>query len=392
MRIRDICYYNKLIGPRNQLIVKVETDNGFYGIGESGFSGRELAVCGALDHLKEFVIGKDPRAIGAIWQEMYRGAYFEGGRTISAAISALDIALYDILGKYLNTPVYQLLGGKQRDYIPCFATTSAQGAKKLITEVEALLADGWSVIRISPQCEESKKGYFDMTMLEFDPFMCVVETASAIRSVRDALGYHFQLGIDLHHRLSPSELLSFCNRLYPGDLDFIEEPLRAQNPNVYKSLQDRISIPLAIGEEISNKWDYLPYLSEGLTQFIRQDICNIGGFTEAMKVAAVAETYYIDQMPHNPLGAICTAATVHFAAAVPLFHSMEYRSMSKDMEGLYGSGYFRGELYAEKGAITVPERPGLGIELEIDAIEKSEDFHMWEPKHLHKPDGSYTNW
>ena len=128
MRITDIKPLPVWVGNRNQLVVKVETDEGIYGLGESGLSGRELAVIGALQHFREFLIGKDPMQIGRIWQELYRGQYFEGGRVLLAAQSAIDIALYDIAGKALNVPVYQLLGGKHRDVIPCFATATGAGA------------------------------------------------------------------------------------------------------------------------------------------------------------------------------------------------------------------------------------------------------------------------
>ena len=146
MKIRDIKTYPTLIG-RSQLIVKVETDEGIYGWGESGLSSRELAVAGAIRHFREFLIGRDPMNIGALWQEMYRSNYFEGGRVLTAAMSAIDIALHDIKGKALGVPVYQLLGGKQRDYIPLFATTSAPMGPQLIDDARLLLEQGWTVIR-----------------------------------------------------------------------------------------------------------------------------------------------------------------------------------------------------------------------------------------------------
>src|SRR5919109_1829506 len=135
------------VGIRNQLLVKVETDEGIVGWGESGLSGREKAVAGALEHYAQFLIGRDPMRIGALWQEMYRSQYFEGGRVLTAAISAIDIALHDIKGKALGVPVYQILGGKQRDLIPTFASTSAPMGPKLIEDARLLVDQGWSVIR-----------------------------------------------------------------------------------------------------------------------------------------------------------------------------------------------------------------------------------------------------
>ena len=150
MKISDVKVYPVWVGSRNQCLVKVETDEGIYGWGESGLSSRELAVAGAVRHFREFLIGRDPMQIGALWQEMYRSQYFEGGRVLTAAISAIDIALHDIVGKALNVPVYQLLGGKQRDFIPCFATVPAPMGPQLIEGVKLLIEHGWKVIRTVP--------------------------------------------------------------------------------------------------------------------------------------------------------------------------------------------------------------------------------------------------
>jgi galactonate dehydratase len=145
MKITDIKPYPIWVGSRNQMVVKVETDSGLYGYGEAGLSGRELAVTGAVRHYREFLIGQDPMQAGALWQQMYRSQYFEGGRTLTAAISAIDMALYDIKGKALGVPVYQLLGGKQRDYVPCFATAQTPMGPKLVENVQALIEHGWDV-------------------------------------------------------------------------------------------------------------------------------------------------------------------------------------------------------------------------------------------------------
>ena len=150
MKITDIKVYPVWVGTRNQCLLKIETDEGLYGWGESGLSGRELAVVGAVKHYREFLMGRDPRRIGALWQEMYRSQYFEGGRVLGAAISAIDIALHDLVAKSLGVPVYQLLGGKQRDFVPCFATMFAPTLEGLIEGAKLLLREGWNVIRTVP--------------------------------------------------------------------------------------------------------------------------------------------------------------------------------------------------------------------------------------------------
>src|SRR5215212_9239153 len=158
MKIVDVKVFPVWVGHRNQLLVKIETDEGVYGWGESGLSGRELAVVGAINHYREFLIGQDATQIGALWQTMYRSQYFEGGRVLSAAISAIDIALHDLNAKALGIPVYQLLGGKQRDYVPCFATTDAKSQQELIDNAKLLISAGWYVIRTTtfhPPAEEN---------------------------------------------------------------------------------------------------------------------------------------------------------------------------------------------------------------------------------------------
>ena len=150
MKITDILCYPVWEGVRNLLLVKVETDEGYYGWGESGVSGRELAVQGAVQHYREFLLGRDPRRIGALWQEMYRSQYFEGGRILTGAISAIDIALYDLVAKKLGVPVYQLLGGAHREYVPGFVTTQSPMGPQLVEEVQALYQAGWQAIRTMP--------------------------------------------------------------------------------------------------------------------------------------------------------------------------------------------------------------------------------------------------
>ena len=149
MKIADIQFYAFNPGFRNVQVVRVESDNGYYGWGEAGLSSRDLAVGGAVSHFRDFLIGQDPRRIGRIWQETYRSQYFEGGRVLTTAMSAIDIALYDLVAKSLSVPVYQLLGGKQRDFVPCFVSTRSQNRDDLIEEVKGYVADGWECIRTS---------------------------------------------------------------------------------------------------------------------------------------------------------------------------------------------------------------------------------------------------
>ena len=383
MKITDIKTYPTWVGRRNQCIVKVETDEGIHGWGEAGLSGRELAVASAIKHYREFLLGRDPMQIGALWQEMYRSQYFEGGRVLTAAISAIDIALYDIAGKALGVPVYQLLGGKQRDYVPCFATTPAPMGPKLLDDVKLLLEHGWNVIRTVPGHPEGERGVFE-------PRESIGLTAEWMVKVREMVGPGPVLGIDYHHRLNVAEAASFCQRLPSGTLDFIEEPIRDETPEAYETLRTMTNVPFAIGEEFSSKWAFLPYIERGITNFARIDVSNVGGLTEAMKVAGWAEAHYIDLMPHNPLGPICTAATIHLAAAVPNFSWLEVRNTPTENLGFDDQELFPAQPKLEGTRFPVPTAPGLGVEFN-EELASQQSFKFNRSWFLRRRDGSLTN-
>lgn len=382
-RITAIRPYAVWIGGRNQLIVKVETDSGVFGWGESGLSGREKAVIGAIEHFAPLLEGQDAFNIAGIWQALYRSQYFEGGRVLQAAISAIDIALHDIKGKALGVPVYDLLGGRQRDSVPTFASTASTQFDQTLTQAKSLKDRGWDCIRVFPD-------FANLT--QFDPRAHIAPTAAMCREVRAELGEDITLGIDWHHRLSVAEAASFCQRLPSGTLDFIEEPIRDETPEAYEALRRMTDIPFAIGEEFASKWQFLPYIERDIHQFNRLDLCNVGGLSEAMKVAAMSEAHYVDVMPHNPLGPICTAASVHFGAAVANFSWLEVRAIS---DGVYAIDD-ASDLYTRQPRLNgtsydVDPEPGLGIDINED-YAKELGFKFWNAPMLKRPDGSVTNW
>tara|TARA_R110002020_G_scaffold56372_2_gene155965 strand:+ start:415 stop:1572 length:1158 start_codon:yes stop_codon:yes gene_type:complete len=385
MKITGIKPYPVWVGHRNQLIVKIETDEGIFGWGESGLSGREKAVLGAIEHFRQFLIGRDPMAIGAIWQELYRSQYFEGGRVLLAAQSAIDIALHDIKAKALGVPVYQLLGGKHRDVIPTFASTGAINGDETLDAARQLIDRGWSTIRFFPAAWDNDGGIFE-------PRESIGKTAKFLTMAREALGNEIVLGIDYHHRLSVAEAASFCQKMPSGTLDFLEEPIRDETPQAYEALRRLTDVPFAIGEEFASKWQFLPYIERDIHQFNRLDLCNVGGFTEAMKVAGWSEAHYVDLMPHNPLGPICTAATIHFSAAIANFFALETRANATDLYAGTPTTEMFPQMPVLDGAVfNVPQGPGLGIEVN-EALVEAASFRFWEAPHLKRRDGSVTNW
>ena len=383
MEITDIKAFPVWVGHRNQLVVKVETDEGIHGLGEGGLSSRELAVKGAVEHFSDWLVGRDPMRRGALWQEMYRSQYFEGGRVLTAAISAIDIALHDIAGKALGVPVYQLLGGKHRDFVPCFATTGGSSYEELLDGVTALLDRGWPAIRVGL----TKPQYEDPDL--FEPRESIPLTAEWMTRLREDVGSGPVLGVEYHHRLDVAQAASFCQRIPMGTLDFLEEPIRDESPEAYEALRRMTDIPFALGEEFASKWQFLPYIERGLTNFARVDVCNVGGLTEAKKVAGWAEAHYINLMPHNPLGPICTAASIHLAASVPNFAWLEAHATPRESREL-ASDMFPIQPTLEGTRYSVPDSPGLGVEFNED-LASEQELKMFDPVHLRRRDGSHTN-
>ncbi len=256
----------------------------------------------------------------------------------------------------------------------------------MIEQGRLLIEQGWQAFRLSM----ATGGQHDDPNL-FEPRESIAVTARWMVAAREELGEEVVLGIDYHHRLSVAEAASFCQKMPSGTLDFIEEPIRDESPGAYASLRSMTDVPFAIGEEISSKWHFLPYIERGLTQFARLDICNVGGFTEAVKVAGWCEAHYIDLMPHNPLGPVCTAATIQLSAAVPNFSWLEARATPVESLGHDAAEIFPVQPKLEGSMYPVSDAPGIGVDVNEQLLERYE-FRFAEAAHLHRKDGSYTNW
>lgn len=386
MKITAVKGFPIFVGQRNQFVIKIETDEGIYGIGEGGISGRELAMQGMLDHFADILIGMDPRRIEHIWQLLYRGAYFEGGKIVGAVISAVDIALWDILGQFLNAPIWQLLGGAVRDRVPCFATPGSLSSPDVVERAVKAVENGWKVLRFTPGMPTD--GWTGDDGSIYEPLESINNAVAGLRTLRKELGPDIALAIDFHHRLSAAESAVFCRRVEDLHLYFVEEPMRCEDPNAYAQLRRMTGVPFALGEEFSSKWAFAPYIERGLLNFARIDVCNVGGLSESRKVANWCETHYIDVMPHNPLGPISTAACVHLASAITNFAYLEYipshytdapRDLFPQMIDMAGTTF------------PLPTAPGLGVDFDEDAAA-NHPYRTWIAPRYHRQDGSYTNW
>jgi galactonate dehydratase len=386
MKITAVKGFPVQTGTRCSFIVKVETDAGIAGLGEGGMSGRELAMQGALEHYARLLAGMDPRRIEHIWQLLYRSQYFEGGKIFGAIISAIDIALWDILGQSLGVPVYQLLGGACRERVRCFTTLGALTGPHVVEQARAAVEAGWGTLRFGPGM--AGEDWIGGDGAVYEPLESLDLAATWIGAVRAAVGSGVGLIIDFHHRLSVAEAALFCQKAAGVHLLCLEEPIRAQSPKAYQQLRAMTPMPFAIGEEFSNKWEFAPYIEEGITSYARIDVCNVGGFSEARKVAGWCEAHYIDIMPHNPLGPVSTAACIHLCAATSNFALLEHLPAVAER--------FPRDLFPVMPALDVdcyplPTTPGLGVIFDEEAAAEHA-FAFWNPPLWRRRDGAHTNW
>jgi galactonate dehydratase len=386
MKITAVKGFAPKVGHRDIFIVKVETDAGISGLGEGGMSGRELAMLGSLQHYERILIGMDPQRIEHIWQVLYRSQYFEGGKIFGAVISAIDIALWDILGQSLGVPVYQLLGGACRDRIMCFATPATLTGPECVERAREFVDSGWRYLRFGVGMPGPDWTGADGAT--YEPMESLELAAHWIREVRQAVGPAIGLSIDFHHRLSVAEAALFCQKVADVHLMFLEEPIRAQSPEAYRQLRAMTPVPFAIGEEFSSKWEFLPFIEGGLLNYARIDVSNVGGLSEAKKIAGWCEAHYIDVMPHNPLGPVCTAATIHLAASISNFAQQEY------LESYLGR--FPRDLFPTFPDLAgdyfpLPTAPGLGVTFD-ESLMETYAFEPWNPPMWRRRDGSHTNW
>ena len=273
MKITDVTVF-PVKDFRTYLYVIVDTDAGLYGVGEAGLTGRELDVAGALEHFKPLLIGQDPFRTEHLWQLLFRGGFFPAQNILTAAISAVDIALWDIKGKALGVPVYQLLGGKARDKVAVYCHCTGATVPDLVESARKSVADGWKFLRWGLAHHPGEV---------FEPRPAVDLAIQEFEAVRAAVGDEIELCFDVHTRLNLPDAVRLCRAVEPYRPYFIEDPLRSENPDSFKTLRPRVGVPLAAGEQFSSKWEFRQLIEEEWIDFCRLDLCICGGLTEAKK-------------------------------------------------------------------------------------------------------------
>ena len=397
MKITEIEVIPVQAPGRTLVPVLVHTDEGLIGVGEAGLQRRWKAIEGAVEHMKRWLIGEDPMRIDHLWQRMFRGGFYPADRLIGSAIAGIDIALWDIKGQALGTPIYQLLGGRCRDYVQCFLspTYSPASMSAQTTDCFQIMTSGLSEPEATAAqaqwCLEQGHQYFRIGPPAdgdlFEPRVAIRRLLDNLRAAREAVGFEMELMIDAHGRLNLPEAIQFCREAEDLQLFLAEDLLHAEHPEGYRQLRQHANVPLAAGEQWANKWEFHQVIEEELVDYVRIDICIAGGLTEAKKIAAMAETHFIQILPHNPLGPINTAATLHLDLACPNAGPQEVvfppATMLPDV--------FECAFELQGTRLTVPDAPGLGVKFNREAA-LAHPAEMTEPPHFHRADGAYTNY
>jgi galactonate dehydratase len=353
MKVTSVTTSLMRVERQNWLFVHIDTDEGVSGVGEASLEGREQTVVAAIDEHARYLAGQDPTRISHHWQAMYRHGFWRGGVVLNTALSGLEQALWDIKGKALGVPVYELLGGRARDRIRVYTHCGGPTVEEAVERAQALVEQGYTALKFG-----------SWPAGESDDRTAVRWAAHLIEAVRNAVGPDIDLMVDNHGRSAPGAAIELAHALAPYNLLFLEE---LTPPDNVRAL-DRVSasganIRLATGERFFTKWGFRELLEQQLVDIVQPDICHDGGILETRSIAAMAEAYYVKVAPHNPNGPVATAASVQLAATIPNFLILEYAESEP-----YRSQVQRTGPRVENGYIPLPTGPGLGIELDDEVI------------------------
>ena len=354
--------------------VRIHTDEGITGVGESGTWQFLEASQQAVETFKRYLIGEDPLRIEHHWQYMYRNANFRGA-AIMGAISAIDIALWDIAGKYYDAPVYQLLGGKCRHKARVYAHGSTTfgdlSTQDRIDNCLEAKADGFNAVGYLIPLEIGQKDepYFETYAQK------IGQATDRVRQFREAVGDDVDLCIEIHKQLDPAEAIALGRQIEPYNPLFYEDPIRPDNFDAMAEVSRHIDIPIATGERLNSIQEFEMLLNRDAVQYIRPDVCVAGGLSHCKKIAGVAEAHHVGVVPHNPLGPVSAAACLQLAACIPNFTILEY-PYKVGTESRIGNELVDEPLERDGGFLVVPDKPGIGVELDEDALEE----HPYQPR------------
>ena len=388
---------------RNFVTLKIETDEGVYGLGDATLNGRELAVASYLaDHVVPTLIGRDAHRIEDIWQYLYRGAYWRRGPVTMSAIAAVDMALWDIKGKIAGLPVYQLLGGASRDGVMVYGHANGNSVEETIERALEYKEMGYKAIRLQSGVPGLASTYgVSKDKLFYEPadadlptenlwstekYMRVVPELFA--AARDALGWDVHLLHDVHHRLTPIEAGRLGKDLEPYRPFWLEDAVVADNQDSFRLIRQHTTTPLAVGEIFNSIWDCKQLIQEQLIDYIRATVVHAGGLTHLRRIAAFADMYNVRTGCHGAtdLSPVTMAAALHFDLSVPNFGVQEYMRHTEETDAVFPHAY-----RFDDGMLHPGEAPGLGVDIDEALAAKHEYKRAYLPVNRLE-DGSMFNW
>ena len=382
MIITDLKLY---MTPPRWLFLKIETDAGISGWGEPVIEGRAATVCAAVNELADQLIGKDPARIEDIWQTLYRAGFYRGGPILMSAIAGIDQALWDIKGRALGVPVYELLGGRCRDRLKVYSWIGGDRPHEVAAAAAEKLAQGYSAVKMNATEE----------IHYIDSFAKIQAVCDRVDAVREATGNRLDIAVDFHGRVHKTMAKVLARELDRYHLMFIEEPVLPQNNEALREIVRHTSTPIATGERMFSRWDFKSLLADGYVDVIQPDLSHAGGISECKKIASMAESFDVAVAPHCPLGPIALAACVQLDACTPNVFIQEqslgihYNQGNDILDYLKEPSVFA----YHNGYLSIPEGPGLGIEIDEEKVAKAaENGHRWRNPVWRNDDGTIAEW
>jgi galactonate dehydratase len=329
--------------------VRITTDDGLSGVGQSAAWGYPLAVDQVVQSFTPYLIGQDPMRIEHHWQYLYRMAPFRGN-VVSGAVSAVDIALWDLKGQRLQAPIWELLGGRCRDKVRLHLLMGGGTAADVHAKAKEAAAEGFTAIKFDPL----PSGFQDLTLEGL-----VATAVEQVAAAREAVGREVDIIVELHRKLTPLQAMPLCEALAPFRPLFVEDPIQIDSIQSQAEIARRLTAPIGNGERLASIWEFRELLVAGGPQYVRPDVGLAGGLTHCKKIAALAESFHAAVVTHNFLGPVLTAAAVHLDVSIPNFVVQEYSKVDEQQ-----AAAFPGTPTRQGGYLPVPEAPGLGIKID----------------------------
>ena len=346
------------VGSVNWVFCKVYTNQGLVGLGEGSMTSKEATVAQAIQEHHRFLVGKDPTDIEVLWQGMYRYPRWRGGPVLNSAISAVEIALWDILGQALGVPIYKLLGGAARRRIRLYKDVDDTPEAFLKAKEEGYTAAKSGFVRVDN----------DLVV----PRFALREGIRALEQVRKAIGDDFDICIDTHGKLTTVMAIEYCTAIEDLRPFFVEEATQLEDLSELELLRQKTKVPLATGERSFTKWGFSEMCARHLVNYVQPDVVHAGGILELKKIGAIAEAFRIEMAPHNPQSEVSTVASLHVDATTPACTIQEYSPQTQQwVQDLFNGGAVK----INRGFAELPDRPGLGVTLNEEIAAK----HPYQP-------------